>query len=85
MLTYDPALVLPKVGQPILIIHGDRDPNVPASEADLLAKLANARKKAGPAEVVHVPDVDQTLADPKTRSISDKAVTAMVDWIKKLG
>jgi pimeloyl-ACP methyl ester carboxylesterase len=85
VLTYDPAVVLQKVRQPILIIHADRDPNVPASEADLLVKLANARKKAGPAEVFHVPDVDHTLADSQSRTISGKAVAAMVDWIKKLG
>jgi fermentation-respiration switch protein FrsA (DUF1100 family) len=85
VLTYDPAVVLQKVRQPILIIHGDLDANVPASEADRLAGLANARKKAGPAEAVHVPDVDRTLADPKTRTISEKAVAAIVDWIKKLG
>jgi len=85
VLTYDPAVVLQKVKQPILIIHGDLDENVPASEADRLAGLANARKKAGPAEAVHVPDVDRTLADSKTRTISEKAVAAIVDWIKKLG
>jgi len=84
VLTYNPALVLPQVRQPLLIIHGDQDGNVPASEADLLAQIANARRKAEPAAVVHVPDVNQTFADPKTRAISGKVVSAIVEWIHKL-
>jgi dipeptidyl aminopeptidase/acylaminoacyl peptidase len=84
VLTYNPALVLQKVRQPLLIVHGDLDANVPASEADLLGESAKARKKAAPATVVHVPDVNQTLADPNTRVISDKVVSAVVDWIKKV-
>ncbi|HEX6464082.1 MAG TPA: alpha/beta fold hydrolase [Vicinamibacterales bacterium] len=85
VLTYDPALVLPKVRQPILIVHGDRDSNVPASEADLLGQVANARKKGGPATVVHVSDVNQTLAGPGASAISEKVVSAVVDWVRKLG
>jgi len=83
VLTYNPALVLPQVRQPLLIVHGDLDPNVPASEADLLGQIAETRKKAGPATVVHVPDVNQTFSDPKTRAISDKLVSAIEDWIHK--
>ena len=78
LLTYDPAQILPKVKQPILIIQGDLDRNIPPAEADRLAELARARKKAPPAEVVHIPDVDHTLASPKVAA-------AIADWIKKLG
>ena len=51
VLTYDPAQILPKVKQPLLIVQGDLDPNVPPAEADRLAELARARKKAPPVEV----------------------------------
>lgn len=77
VLTYDPALILPKVKQPILIVQGDLDPNVAPAEADRLAELARARKKAPPAEVVHVPDADHRLVSPKVAS-------AIAEWIKKL-
>jgi pimeloyl-ACP methyl ester carboxylesterase len=40
MLTYDPAEVLVKMKRPLLIIHGDLDPAVPAAEADRLAGRA---------------------------------------------
>jgi pimeloyl-ACP methyl ester carboxylesterase len=84
MLTYNPALVVAKVHQPLLIIHGELDKNVPSSEADLLAQIADSRKKAGPATVVHVPDVDRTFADPQTRAVSGALVSAIVEWIHKL-
>jgi pimeloyl-ACP methyl ester carboxylesterase len=84
VLTYDPAKVLPKTRQPILILHGDLDPTVPASEADRLAALARARKKAGPAEVVHLAGVGNTLAAAGSPQVSTKAIDAIVDWIRKL-
>ena len=61
VLTYDPAKVMPKVKQPVLILHADLDPNVPASEAGKLLELAKARKKAPPSEIVHLPDLTYTL------------------------
>ena len=69
---------------PLLIVHGDLDTNVPPSEADLLGQIAETRKKAGPVAVVHVPDVNQTVSDPKPRAISDKLLTAIGEWIHKL-
>ena len=77
VLTYDPAEVLPKMNRPLLIIHGDLDPAVPAAEADRLAELARARKKAPPVDLLHIPDADQKLSSPKVAA-------AIADWIKKL-
>jgi pimeloyl-ACP methyl ester carboxylesterase len=84
MLTYDPALALGKVKQPILIVQGDLDPNVPAEEGDRLAELARARKKAPPPEVLHIPDIDHTLAPAGSKTISAKVAEAIAEWIKKL-
>ena len=92
LLTYDPALILPKVKQPILIIQGDLDPNVPPTEADRLTELARARKKAPPAELVHIPDVDHTLSPASggpersalQRTVSPRVAAAIGQWIKKL-
>jgi hypothetical protein len=57
---------------------------VPPSEAERLVELARARKKAGPAEIVHVSGVNHTLADQQTRATSPKIVSALVEWIRKL-
>jgi pimeloyl-ACP methyl ester carboxylesterase len=84
LLTYNPALVVPQVRQPVLIIHGDLGPNVPPSEADLLGQIANTRKKAPAATVVHVPDVNHTYADPTTHTISRKLVSVVAEWVHKL-
>lgn len=77
VLTYDPAQIVPKVKQPLLIVQGDLDLNVPPAEADRLAELARTRKKVLPPEVVHVPDADQKLVSPKVAA-------AIAEWIKKL-
>jgi fermentation-respiration switch protein FrsA (DUF1100 family) len=83
VLTYDPAKVLPKIRQPLLVVHGDLDPMVPASEADRLGELASARKKAA-TEVVHIPDVGRSLAPSGSNDVSVKAIDTLVSWIKKL-
>jgi pimeloyl-ACP methyl ester carboxylesterase len=84
VLTFDPAQVMPRVKQPILILHGELDPNIPPGEADRLAARASARKKAAPPEVVKVPAVTQTLAAPGDKVISAGVVSAIAEWLKKL-
>jgi pimeloyl-ACP methyl ester carboxylesterase len=84
LLTYDPARVLPKVKQPVLIVQADLDANVPPAEAERLAELARARKNAPSVEVVHVAGVDQTLGAPGARTVSPKVAAAIAEWIKKL-
>jgi len=84
VLTYDPAKVLPKTRQPMLVLHADLDETVPAGEADRLVALAKTRKKAGPAEVVHIAGVGHTLASPGSGEISAKVADAIAAWIKKL-
>ncbi len=84
LLTYEPAAVLMKVRQPMLILHADQDPAVPPSEADHLGELAKARKKSGASEVVHVADVSNTLAPAGATQISAKIADAIAGWIHKL-
>jgi pimeloyl-ACP methyl ester carboxylesterase len=83
VLLYDPAKVMPKIRQPLLVMHGDLDPTVPPSEADRLAELGKARKKAV-TDVVHLPDVSYTLAPVGSTEVSAKAADAIAAWIKKL-
>ena len=93
LLMFDPAKVMPKVKQPVLIVHGDLDKQVLPHHADTLAKLARARKKAGPVELVHLPGVNHLLVPAGTGEVSeypglkDKTVTpavtkAIVEWLK---
>ena len=50
-LLFNPADVMKKVKQPLLIVRGDAHSLTPAHHADKLAALANARKKIAPAEI----------------------------------
>lgn len=84
VLTFDPAPVVAKVKQPMLILHAELDPNIPAAEADRLAAMASARKKIAPPEVVKLPGVAQTLAAPGERTVSPRVIAAITDWLKKL-
>ena len=84
VLTFDPAQVMTRTKQPILILHGDADPNIPASEADRLLGLAKERKKAAPAEVLKVPAATNTLAAPGEKTINPSFVAAIAEWMKKL-
>lgn len=83
VLLYDPAKVLLKVKQPILIIHADLDPTVPPSEADRLGDLVKARKKAPATEVLHVPEITQTLTPAGSGKVSTTVTDAIAAWIKK--
>jgi pimeloyl-ACP methyl ester carboxylesterase len=93
LLLFDPAKVMPKIKQPVLIVHGDLDRHVPSHHADALAKLARARKKAPPVELVHLPGINHLLVPAETGEVSEypglkeKTVTpaivkAIVDWLK---
>jgi dipeptidyl aminopeptidase/acylaminoacyl peptidase len=94
LLTYDPARVLSRVRQPLLIVQGDLDTQVPPANADRLAELARARKKAATVEVVHIPGINHLLVPAKTGEVSEypdledhhispKVAQAIGDWIKK--
>jgi pimeloyl-ACP methyl ester carboxylesterase len=93
LLAYDPARVLQKVKQPLLIIQGDLDTQVPKDQADKLADIARGRKKSKPPEVVHIPGVNHLLVPAKTgevseypsltdKTISPKVAASITDWIK---
>ena len=95
LLLSNPATVMPKLKQPILIIQGDVDTQVDPQHADKLGELARARKKdAGPVEVVHLPGVNHLLvpattgevkeyAELKQKAISPDVAATIVSWLKK--
>ena len=94
MLAVDPAKLMPKVRQPILVVHGELDSQIAPSNADRLAALALARKPSLAAEIVKVPAVNHLLALAVTgevdeyeklplKQISPAVSMAVVDWLKK--
>ena len=94
LLLFEPAKVMDKIGQPILIIQGDLDQQVFPHNADQLAALARTRKKSPPAEVIHLPGINHLLIRAKTgdvaeyetlpdKNITPEVVKAIAEWLKK--
>ncbi len=94
-LSYDPAKVMNDVQQPILIVHGMLDTQVPPDNAEKLETLAKQRKKGGPVEVVKVPGVNHLLVPATTgevdeysklgeASVSPQITSAVASWLQKV-
>jgi alpha-beta hydrolase superfamily lysophospholipase len=71
LLLFDPARVLKDVRQPILILHGGLDRQVPPHHAEQLAGLARARKKSPPVELRVLPALNHLMVAAKTGDISE--------------
>jgi len=93
-LTFDPAKVMKDVDQPVLVVQGVLDTQVPVENADKLEALAKARKKNAGVEVVKVQGINHLLvpaqtgeADEYTRlgdvSVSPEVTNALVAWLRK--
>lgn len=61
LLLFDPAQWMSRVRQPILILQGDLDKQVPPDHADKLAELARQRKKKPPVQAERLPGVNHLL------------------------
>jgi fermentation-respiration switch protein FrsA (DUF1100 family) len=94
LLEFDPAEVMPKIKQPILIIQGDLDTQVPPPNAEQLAKLAQARKNSPPVETVHLPGVNHLLVKATTgevqeyatlteKHITPEVATRIAEWLRR--
>jgi len=94
LLLFDPAKVMPKIEQPILIIQGDLDQQVTPHHADQLGALARTRKKSPPVEVVHLPGINHLLTPAKTgevaeyatlpeKNITPEVAKRIATWLKK--
>jgi pimeloyl-ACP methyl ester carboxylesterase len=94
-LATDPAKLMTRVRQPILVVQGELDTQIAPSNADRLAALAQARKPPLPAEVAKVPGVNHLLAISITgevdeyeklplKQISPAVSSAVVDWLKRI-
>lgn len=93
-LTLDPAKVMRDLAQPILIVHGERDRQVPPTSAERLETLARARKNSPPVEVARVADVNHLLVTAETgevdeydrlpsRQVSPGVTAPIVAWLQR--
>ncbi len=78
LLAFDPAKVIERLRQPILIIQGERDTQVPPHHADTLAELARARKKvpADSVRLVKLPGVNHLLVPADMGNVTESGSLA---------
>ena len=94
-LQFSPAAVISKVEQPVLILQGEIDRQVPPHHADRLAEMARGRKKAGPEDVqlTKLDGVNHLLVRGTTgdldeyptlagRGLDPRVSTTIVEWAK---
>jgi len=89
-LQFDPARAIDRIDQPLLIVHGALDTQVPPGNADRLEALSRERddRRATTAKVV-VPGVNHQMvaatagaADEASRDLAPEVVRALVDWLR---
>lgn len=72
-LAFDPAKVMSKVQQRIAVFQGERDRQVPARHATLLAEMAKARKKNPGADLFILDGLNHLLVPATTGEVSEYA------------
>lgn len=94
-LTFDPAKVMKKIDQPVLIVQGELDARVAPTNADKLETMAKARKgRAGQAvKLVKLAGINHLLVPAKTgdvdeydrlpdKTVSRTVLSAIETWLK---
>jgi pimeloyl-ACP methyl ester carboxylesterase len=84
LLAFDPAKVLARTRQPILIVQGEADTQVAPNAADRLGEIARTRKKAPAPEIVRIAGMTHGLTGENERAVSPKIAETIADWIKKI-
>ena len=93
-LILDLSKAMKDLRQPILIVEGALDRQVPPANVERLEALAKGRKKATPVQVVEVPGTNHLLVPATTgeldeygsledRTVSPAVTGALVDWLQK--
>ena len=93
-LTFDPAKLIRDVPQPLLIVQGERDPQLPPGNAEKLESLAKTRKKPAPVKVVKIPGVNHLLVPANTgeadeygrltdRRVSPAVTSELISWLRQ--
>ena len=93
-LTFDPADAMRNVRQPIIIVQGELDRQVPPYHADQLVELARTRNRDVSADAVLLDGINHLLVpattgevDEYTRlageTVSPELVSAIIDWLSR--
>ena len=93
-LMFEPAQVIVKVRQPMLVVQPMLDREVPAYHGEQLAQLARSRPRAGATEFVQLTGVNHLLARATTgeiaeygtlaqRTVSPAATLELTSWLTK--
>jgi pimeloyl-ACP methyl ester carboxylesterase len=93
-LGFDPARVMKDVRQPVLIVQGELDTQVPVHHGERLAELARARKRKTAVDLVKLPGINHLLLPAKTgeveeyarlteKKVSSAAASAIAAWLDK--
>ncbi|MDQ3171783.1 MAG: alpha/beta fold hydrolase [Acidobacteriota bacterium] len=77
-LTFDPARLVKKVDQPLLVVRAERDMQVPMHHGDKLAALANARRNRPATELVTLAGANHLLVPAKTGEVDEYATLGSV-------
>ena len=72
-LAFDPAKIIKSAEQPILILQGLLDKQVPADHADKLEALAKQRKTTARVDVARIPGVNHLLVPATTGEVDEYA------------
>ena len=93
-LTFDPGDVMRKVRQPVIIVQGELDRQVPPYHADQLVELARARNRDVSADAVLLDGINHLLVPATTgevdeyarlagETVSPELVSAIIDWLSR--
>jgi pimeloyl-ACP methyl ester carboxylesterase len=94
LLTFDPAKALDDVRQPLLIVHGDLDRQMPRDHAERLADLARKESKSKSIDLVIVRGVNHLMlpaitgevaeyATLKDKTVSPDVTRTISEWLTK--
>lgn len=72
-LAFDPAAIMKKVRQPLLVIRAERDTQVPMHHGEKLVSIANARKKVPATELVTLAGVNHLLVPATSGEVGEYA------------
>jgi pimeloyl-ACP methyl ester carboxylesterase len=76
LLLFDPAELMPRIKQPVLILSGDLDKQMPPHHAKRLAELADARKNAPAGVLVTLPRLNHLLVSANSGDVTEYASLA---------
>jgi pimeloyl-ACP methyl ester carboxylesterase len=93
-LSFDPAQMIVRVRQPMLIVHPSLDKEVPGYHGEQLAQLGRSRPRAKGTDFVQLPGVNHVLARATTgdvaeygtlpeRSVSPAVILEITSWLNK--